>query len=700
MMDTQPCSNCLKMVDFVNGNQLSHWISSDTAWTQVPAFESLCHYTFAAIEQSTSGGCPLCTKLHAWSRQHRNEDGHVGLDINAQPNVAQNGVWKFRFGLSNGDGERLSNDSAAARLTFTCHPLQADDLDTGSGALNLYDGFEKGNYSLRNTGSLQSLQRVQRWLQNCVQNHKECSRDRDTAVYPPRLLCLKNSKIRLVRDTSSMIGTPYAALSHSWGPNPQQLILTTDNQYELSDAIPENVLPQTFLDAIEVTRKLDLDYLWIDSLCIIQAGSNHVADWLGHSAIMGSIYQNCTVNIAAAHGHDARAGCFVDRDPCEIAPCVVQLRRVTRIEVGDDGEFSLCRDEEHTPHLLVPEPLLTDNVGHFHLDTRAWVCQERLLSPRTIHFGQKQLFWECGSSQNVCETVPGGVAIDDLPKPDEFPYMGEAIGVGFSWGTMRFEQSVPPYSWRSPSAELQYEHWLKTLHGYVQRNLTKSSDKLPAIGGIAQKTAEVLNDTYLAGLFKSKLPDALLWSRVQKHKPTGGRSQDQFFAPTWSWASLNGDLDFTPLAEENSKQLCTIIASQIEPRDAMNPYGQILTASLTIKAPFVRFEKALLDDPKSWIYHFAQLQLKGLAGKQQLLYFDFDPCTLQCRTLFLIVLRENARPTTYPGSGNMEEAGLILAPVVEGNAECFVRIGVFKGIEYYGHQKKADYDRYAEFTII
>ena len=38
------------------------------------------------------------------------------------------------------------------------------------------------------------------------------------------------------------------------------------------------------------------------------------------------------------------------------------------------------------------------------LNTRAWVMQERFLSCRTIHFGAKQMNWECGKGV-YCEDL-------------------------------------------------------------------------------------------------------------------------------------------------------------------------------------------------------------------------------------------------------------------------------------------------------
>jgi hypothetical protein len=72
-------------------------------------------------------------------------------------------------------------------------------------------------------------------------------------------------------------------------------------------SIPIEKLTRTFTDAISITRELGIDYLWIDSLCIIQ-DSNH--DWEAESALMSSVYSGSKINIAAAAARDGSDGCF------------------------------------------------------------------------------------------------------------------------------------------------------------------------------------------------------------------------------------------------------------------------------------------------------------------------------------------------------------------------------------------------------
>lgn len=121
-------------------------------------------------------------------------------------------------------------------------------------------------------------------------------------------------------------------------------MLTTDKQLMLADEIHHTRFLPTFRDGITATRSRALgpDYLWIDSLCIVQAGEAHVGVCLSHSALTGSIFQNCIINIGAAQGRDADAGCFTNRNVFEMAPYTVSCREVTKIgnaEEEDDYTF-------------------------------------------------------------------------------------------------------------------------------------------------------------------------------------------------------------------------------------------------------------------------------------------------------------------------------------------------------------------------
>jgi len=68
-------------------------------------------------------------------------------------------------------------------------------------------------------------------------------------------------------------------------------------------------LPETFRDAVQVTRELGIRYLWIDSLCIIQ-DKHDCRDWYHEANLMDKVYLHSYCNISAADANDSTGGLF------------------------------------------------------------------------------------------------------------------------------------------------------------------------------------------------------------------------------------------------------------------------------------------------------------------------------------------------------------------------------------------------------
>jgi hypothetical protein len=156
----------------------------------------------------------------------------------------------------------------------------------------------------------------------------------------------------------------YLTLSHCWGRVPF-LTLTEENIGQMKHSIPVDDLPKLFQDAMLTTLELGFNYLWIDSLCIIQ-NSPGSSDWLNESSKMDTVYRNSTCNIAATGFHDGQEGLLLPGDAREIFPPRVNFAHIWALDrylnyyllsVGDWG-----RD-------ILSSPLLK----------RAWVCQEAIM---------------------------------------------------------------------------------------------------------------------------------------------------------------------------------------------------------------------------------------------------------------------------------------------------------------------------------
>jgi hypothetical protein len=184
----------------------------------------------------------------------------------------------------------------------------------------------------------------------------------------------------------------YIALSHCWGSH--QIItrkkITLENRKQ---GIEWTDHSKTFQDAVIITRKLGLRYLWIDSLCIIQDDS---VDWQVESSKMGQIYRNSYLTVCPTLSANGKGGCFSERR--------VQSGNLSeRIDDADVRYLSgvYLRRKFQDQHNIL-DPFATREVEAFPLHDRAWAFQERLLATRVVQYTREELRWECKSGTK-CE---------------------------------------------------------------------------------------------------------------------------------------------------------------------------------------------------------------------------------------------------------------------------------------------------------
>ncbi|EHK23417.1 uncharacterized protein TRIVIDRAFT_131204, partial [Trichoderma virens Gv29-8] len=96
-----------------------------------------------------------------------------------------------------------------------------------------------------------------------------------------------------LRETAGEQGI-YTTLSYCWGQYDKCRSLKA-NLYAHKHNIVFNELPSVFQQAITFTRALQIRYLWIDALCIVQDDSD---DFTREIAIMDDIYKGGFCRIA------------------------------------------------------------------------------------------------------------------------------------------------------------------------------------------------------------------------------------------------------------------------------------------------------------------------------------------------------------------------------------------------------------------
>lgn len=145
------------------------------------------------------------------------------------------------------------------------------------------------------------------WLHECNTNHSTCSSP--SLILPKRFLCV-SVQVTQVIDTKGLPSSRYMTLSHCWGKNTDMITTTKDNIERRRTGIEWNELPQIFKDAITVTRSIECQWIWIDSLCIVQDDEN---DWHEESAKMAEIHSNSFLNIAATASPTSHGSLFSSR---------------------------------------------------------------------------------------------------------------------------------------------------------------------------------------------------------------------------------------------------------------------------------------------------------------------------------------------------------------------------------------------------
>jgi hypothetical protein len=374
-----------------------------------------------------------------------------------------------------------------------------------------------------------NFQIMKTWIQECRQNHEMCVKNLENFL-PTRLLVLQafetGHDIRLVsvelKDFEDEDFQPeYITLSHCWGPPEKHPITTTkENLEERMTRISIDDLSNTFRDAVRITRELDERYLWIDSLCIIQDDKD---DWAREAALMAEVYGNSYCTLAALSSKDSTEG-------CRLVPNIQDtICQFLELDAEDDcyGPYRIriFQDEPREWHEEYGDnPYRHRGYGNSDnpLRSRAWTLQERELSRRNIHFGKHQLLWECRKLKASAQ---------------------------LSWHHKRPEDDFEMWPIRNALTEslatdgpvAMRDRWYELMEDYSFRSLTNETDKLPALSGLARHYQDVFpGGKYLAGIWHTHLPAALLWRSVYGtgHRPLS------YIAPTWSWASVRGRVSY------------------------------------------------------------------------------------------------------------------------------------------------------------
>ncbi|TGO08965.1 hypothetical protein BTUL_0184g00120 [Botrytis tulipae] len=419
------------------------------------------------------------------------------------------------------------------------------------------------------------------WPRECLENHDGCRVRFNSKSLPSRLIDvgypdqsgdfsvphLIDTYGSLPSELKTGIDWQYVTLSHCWGKS-THLSTKKDNLNERKYAIPVNSLNKAYADAVRVTRELQMRYLWIDSLCIIQDSDE---DWIEESSKMCFVYNDAKFNIAAAAALDGDSGFLPER-------LSVKLGHVLGSERKSIVRSLWIRPCIQTGHatgevgISLPCPLFG----------RAWVLQESILAARTLIYSPVGMHFRCRKNKRS----------DEDPAKDA----GDLdIFVGNTW--------------------------YQLLEVYSGKQILHRKDKLPAVAGSAYQLGSIIGDTYLAGLWARDFPQALCWL---PHRPSSGcirrstlPADSEYSAPSWSWASCHTLFSYAPVAFKSIKLLtedtplgyyscpgsedtdilwdAMLVGAHID--FVSNRYGPVKSGSITVKGHLLKIDISCFVSP-------------------------------------------------------------------------------------------------------
>ncbi|KAI1374224.1 HET-domain-containing protein [Hypoxylon crocopeplum] len=470
--------------------------------------------TFQELEDAVKAGCKTCTFRY-----------YVASIFHPAP---ENQVIFFQL-------RQFTFDNKVYYEIFKTPGVQDDELSV----------VPVRNFLSGHTSSEQIFWSIESWIQVCLMEHDGCSRLSQSPYFPKRVLDVTRGRVVLREELD---GIHYACLSHCWGPTQSPIKTLTTTIAEFKNEIPWSMLSKTFQDAVDICRRLHIDYLWIDSLCIIQDSKE---DWREQSLLMADIYENAYLTIAATKSRDGSGGCYAmtDRESVDCYPTM-------------EGSIYIRKK--------IPEFETFYRGDHWPLLTRAWVYQEMRLSPRVLHFGSQEVIWQC----RTCRRSESGNNDSDAPT---------------TLTDLRGKEYLPS------SVVL---NWYSTIYEYSHLSLTFEKDRFAALAAVTQREARLRgpNDIFLLGLWKHNLRQDLLW-RTSPHQKA--RRPSTWKAPTWSWASVMSRVLWWGQGEPTVSDLQFLDCTRIQSTDIHyvgSPYlGDYTKAEIQIHGPLIRTTPAALN---------------------------------------------------------------------------------------------------------
>ena len=358
------------------------------------------------------------------------------------------------------------------------------------------------------------LERVLQWIKSCDTMHAECHWGISTlnaSFSKQSMYLISVSRKCLVKANG---GEKYVALSYVWGASFSQFrttkadLISLQSEGSLRETKTRNSLSGTIQRAMHFTSLLDVDFLWVDCLCIVQDDPIHAASQINS---MASIYSNSYLTLCAADGVDAESG-LLGIPQCS-PPRNVQQDILTFV---DGSMASTC----------VKRVRYKDSV----YDERAWTFQEQVLSRRTLSFTGRGLEWKCQEACAEEQTLEFSE-----PQARAFPDL-KINRANTLWPCLHMYDLL--------------------VAAYLRRGLTHEEDILRAFSGILESLSSSMLGGFVSGLPQCFFDAALLWVPTKNvtRRLDMNSGTVKTALPSWSWVGWKGSIESQIFAFGRSHQ--------------------------------------------------------------------------------------------------------------------------------------------------
>lgn len=683
------CSKCL---GFFN------WIQSPTNVGVSEVEEYQHHESDEALQEAIVKGCLLC--IYVW-KLHAAKFSNYLWDKSKTPKYSwsrQMNIFGTASTLIFGNNEIIHNHENGSQSP---HTIDLDFLPVQPEADRLkIPGYE----ATPSTGSSACLSLARHWLRTCRTKHKNCERPQfrvDKFWKPTRLIFIGDptAPLRIVENDDIPFAVNYITLSHCWGKIKNKVVLTSHNLKYWKKAIPSLEKFKTFSDAIAIVRGLDMSYAWIDSLCIMQDSEQ---DWQRESAHMCNIYKYSYCNISATYAVDDTVGCFYTRRPeviHQLTPLRVKFIDNTESDLSTSADSGLVIPSLRDSALALKGMYDLSGIGYYSwegdvasgaVNQRAWVLQERILSPRVLHYTSTQIYWECTELQ-ASELFPYG-----LPEHRHSEKTGFKTLSPFN---------IPIQDYNRQSGQASRLHtlvvgaasiiWKEAVSQYSCSKLSYNSDKLFAISAIAREIQRLKQCKYLAGMWETDLIFQLSWycpaPGFRSYNMNGAKAQldqpDTYRAPSWSWASVNWGVRLDGFHFHQLLPLAEVVDHNIE-LNTSDEFGQVNGGYIRIRGQLIEIDYQYFPNQVNDLKPDHKVSVKGHEITMRILEDD--------NADEMVSMLEPPHLYALPLYADIGLRVLILAKVDKN--ECFRRVGMSAHYslsgEYYPQEdvQAADFD--------